>query len=497
MRVAVVMNSREQQALAGARIRYQRITPHLARSGHALEFVTIADFDAKNPPLHDTYLFSKCQDARIMIARLLRAHGHLVGIDGFDDYFSHSDDSRLVRQRSWLKEMSACCDFFICSTERMYAIFAEYIPGRPGHILNDPYEVFSPKDIAPSMERRLETALADRHVEVAWFGVGDNRNFSVGIADLAAQASKLTALRRRGFSITLSVLTNKRALTADGLAALRRIDVDTRVDEWSLEAEAQLLSRSLVGFLPVNAQPFSIAKSLNRAVTALTAGVQVLSSNYRLYRPLGRFIYDSSEELAQDLEAGAPKLSSASLPELTEVLTAWSDPVAEARSLATFLDKLPRRADVVGAWPERKMAMLAGVRSPAVVPQLVHRMEQLTVGGLFTPGKVDDDVLFLREEKQIRIRLSPGALACLGAEAALQVSEAATPLIGGGREMRLSDFIPGRRLASFLTNPATILAHVADYPVVIAEARRMLGALLPDVDILLSEAEAPFAEEIR
>ena len=63
--------------------------------------------------------------------------------------------------------------------------------------------------------------------------------------------------------------------------------------------------------------------------------------------------------------------------------------------------------------------------------------------------------------------------------------------------MRLSDFIPGRRLASFLTNPATILAHVADYPVVIAEARRMLGALLPDVDILLSEAEAPFAEEIR
>lgn len=497
MRIAVVANSEAQLELAGTRIRYRRIAPYLASMGHLLELTTIGSFRFDEAPRHDVYLFSKCQDVRsVMMARLLRSRGARIGIDGFDDYFSQGEDSRLVRQRAWLNEVAPYCDFFLCSTPRMQTVLSTYLPDVPGHVLNDPHDAFSPADVASSIEARLDEMQRTRRIPAAWFGVGDNPQFAVGVPDLVAQAPRLGAFREHGFLTDLTILTNRRALTADALSALRRLDVDSQIAEWTLEAEVELLRRSLVAFLPVNAQPFSIAKSLNRAVTALTAGVQVLSPNYPLYEPLDPFVYRSADELARDLRVGRPRLRPSTLPDLLEMLSAWGDPFAEAKTLAAFLGRLPgaeRRDD----WPEAATVVLAGVRSPAIASQLAHRMRQLTVGGLFGPGKVDDDVQFVRRKDEVRLRLSPNALERLDERAARLIAGSAIPLVGGGKEIRLSEFGPGADLAYRLAGSLTALTLISDYSAIIAQARHMLEALLPGLDILLSESEPPFAEAVR
>ena len=85
---------------------------------------------------------------------------------------------------------------------------------------------------------------------------------------------------------------------------LRRLAVPYSVEEWSEERERLLLSRALVSFLPVNAQNFSVVKSLNRAVSALCAGCQVLSSGYPLYESLAPFVYRDPDRLLE-IFAGA------------------------------------------------------------------------------------------------------------------------------------------------------------------------------------------------
>lgn len=498
MKIAIVLLSEEQASLAGVRIRYQRIAPHLKTLGHSLDMMPISRFSADQQPQHDLYLFSKCHDARsVILARLLRQQGKHVGIDGFDDYFSQTEDSRHVRQREWLRDIAPHCNFFLTSTPRMREVFQIYMPNVPGHVLNDPFHNFSPTVVSNSTNARLLRARDLQRIDVAWFGVGDHPAFPIGLRDLAGQAHAFRGLQRRGYEVRLRVLTNRRALTADGLALLQRLDVPFEVSEWSLPAESRLLDESLVAFIPVSAQKFSIAKSLNRAVTALTSGAQVLSPSYPLYEPLGDFIYRSGEDFSDDICAGRLKTHGPMMDQLVKSLKRWSDPSIEASGLAAFLSTLgsPLRKNSQ-LWKAGMGGIIHGVISPNACADLARSMRHLSVSAPFIEGRKDDDFRFLRTNDGVKLRMTKAAVAHLQASIREKVGRFGQSLASGGITVRLSDITSCNRLEEYISNhPIGATPLISGYSEGIDLLRKLLAGLTPDVEYFLSEKTAPYRED--
>lgn len=489
MKIGVIVPSTEYLAQAGVRIRYRRIAPHLAALGHELVIEVIENVRGATDLGCDAYLFSKCYDARaIVLARMMRAAGKLVAIDLFDDMFSQRDDSRFVRHRAWLREIAETIDFGLCSTERMRAILHDYAPALPAHVLNDPFESFDRTHLARRIEQKRREALDGRTLRLLWFGVGDNPHFTVGLADLAAFAPTLQRLRANGFEIELDILTNRRALTERGLRMIRRLGMPHRVEEWTADREIDLLDASLLSFLPVNGQGFSNAKSLNRAVTALTGGTQILSAGYPLYAPLAEFIYRDAGALLADLEADRLRLSGATLDALAERFAGFGDPTREVGKLADFLAGLRPGA----AGPPAELAVIHGRKSPVQVHKQVQRLKQLSVGSPYAASGLNFDVRLvpLPGTATIEVLLSERAAARLAAEDAACLVD--RPDSARPRALRIT---AGVQMVDRLAAPVTdgLAGASMNYGRVVADVAAVVHRLLPGTHAILSEAEPPLA----
>lgn len=381
-RLVVIVPTPAHLATAGVRIRYKRLASKCKEHGLDLQTAIIDDVKACGSKKDDIFLFSKCTDARaVLLAKRLRAPGCHIGIDLFDDYFSQSDDSRLVHQRRWLADILPLIDFVTCATPAMAARLREINVKVPLHVINDPFENWNPSRALELVRFKLDEVRLDRILRTCWFGMGQNDFFPIGLDDLFAFSDVLARLGRSGMKVSLDVLTNAKALDADTLAALSRLPVETIVREWSLSREAELLTSSHVAFIPVNAQPFSTVKSLNRAVTALTHGAQVLTAGYPLYAALDRFVYTSALEFLADVERGALRVSEATIDDLDATLTAIAHPSIEAAGLAAFLKSLPVRPSITSALGPQ--AVLHGAKSQKSIHDFAKRAGDLSVGSPF------------------------------------------------------------------------------------------------------------------
>lgn len=498
MRLAIIAPSEQYMALAGVRIRYRRIAARLRTVGHSLDFVQLADFRQGPSPQYDAYVFSKCYDARsYMVARWLRDHGKLVGIDVFDDYFGQVADSRFVRHREWLRTISSLCDFFLCSTPRMRDVVATYLNAKPGHVLNDPFDTFDAASVAAQGKRKLAQARAERRIDVVWFGVGDNPNFPVGLKDLAAYGGSLARFRQRGFEVNLRILTNRRALTLEGLSSINRLSVLHTVEEWTEAREAELLAESLVAFIPVNAQPFSIAKSLNRAVTAITGGCQVLSPGYPLYEPLSDFIYPSADAVADDVLANRLKIRSGTMRDLTRTLSAWGNPARETDKLAAFLDELVESASPTNAVNASPVGIIHGKRSPADCHKAAQRLGYLSINSLFCGQNLHYDVRFVFGPDRTVVQFSDLATPGLKPHFRRLLSDGISPLGKPVKVLSIADALAGHPVDRLRAPSSEGIAQTASYAQSMHFLRDALGKLIPDIEIYLSELDSPLMEGPR
>jgi hypothetical protein len=392
MKLCVLVPSEAYRQNAGARIRYGRLVDALATHDVELQLAEIGEFD----PTHcdaDVLLISKCHDARAQLVAIeARRRVIPVGVDLFDDYFSQQHDARLVRFRHWLANLAPWLSFALTSTEAMAKVASRYAKGVPVLVVNDVAAVGPDKDIlvaaAEDIDAKRLRALDEDQLRIAWFGIGDNPFFSVGLSDVAAYAGELAALARlSGMAVKLTILTNLRSLTAEGLAKIARLPVPVEVREWSEEAEAMLLQDSFACFVPVNAQGFSSAKSLNRAVTALTAGCQLLSVGFPLYEPLDRLLYRDVSALAADLKSDELRVSAARRNELVEEIDQWARATREAEKLASFLASLPRPEVAESG----KVALIHGAGTNEATNKVARAMGDVTVGSPYAPTNLEVD----------------------------------------------------------------------------------------------------------
>lgn len=403
MKLVILVPSREHRNSAGARIRYGRIAEALKPLGGELRLETIGDFDPDRLDC-DALVISKCHDARSLIAAASASErGALVGVDLFDDYFSQFGDSRLTAYRYWLRELLDLCDFSLCSTAPLAEVANRYRPGIATHIINDPSPLHDPAEAVRLADRKAAEALASGALKLAWFGVGDNPHFEVGLSDLFGQSEALHQLQASGFATSLTIVTNRRALSADRLEMMNRLPVRHIIREWTEAVEEEVLAQSFVAFLPVARQSFSVAKSLNRAWTALSHGCQVLSSGAPIYDVLDALIYRDPCDLIDDLEARRMRLGESSLTAYLEHLRLWADSSNEAAKLFNFLSGLPAKL------PSKQMriAVVHGFSTRGEVDQLVHNVGGLSIRSPFSTAKLPYDVRFEGLPPAMEIRNGP------------------------------------------------------------------------------------------
>jgi len=419
MKICILVPAADQMNQAGVRIRYRRIENEIRDHNHVLEFMVMSDLSGQAQLVHDVYIISKCYDARaILVAAILKNAGKLVGVDLFDDYFSQSEDSRLTRFRHWLSVLQGSVDFMLCSTPVMYEVSQQLVPDKPTHLMNDPCEPVEAQQLQKTVIGKLEKLHRTDRVDIAWFGIGDNPYFSVGLEDVANYADRLADFNGHGYEVCLNIMTNQRAMTAEKMAMLRRLPLAYTVDEWTLEKESSLLARCLVCILPVNAQNFSIAKSLNRAVSALSAGVQVVSIGYPLYESLTPFIYNAVKDFMADLQKNQLKLRADTVPELVTLLEKNADPVAESAMLLEFLQELASgnsRGNLAASDQGRTFALIHGRESAIDVYKFARDFGALSVSCPYSKQAMEYDIRFdcLTDNDGVEISVSDRAIPAL------------------------------------------------------------------------------------
>jgi hypothetical protein len=395
MKICILVPTEEHTRQAGVRIRYRRIEHILQGRGDELQVVPIQELAKQRDFEHDVYVVSKCYDARaFLVARLLKDRAKLCGIDLFDDYFSQTTDSRFSSQRYWLRTLLTSVDFVLCSTPAMREVASSYAAHLPVHVMNDPTVRIDLQDLCRSLRGKLEYAHRKKALNIGWFGMGDNPHFPVGLSDVVAFGRDLQKVRGHGFDVSLTILTNERALTPHMLSALRRLPVAYALEEWTEEREKELLARSVACFLPVNAQAFSVRKSLNRALTALSAGVQVLSSGYPLYEPLGPFIYRDPLQFLEDVKARQLTLRDDTAQHFLRLVAQWGDPASEAGALAEFLGHrlAAKSAAATTATEPLPLAVIHGRSTLTEVHKLAQRWGALSVCSPFCSAGLNFDV---------------------------------------------------------------------------------------------------------
>lgn len=410
MKLIILAPSPGYEANAGARIRYVRIAPGLVEAGIDLSIEYIGSFDPLTA-VCDVVLISKCYDARALVAAaILSRRGIKVGIDLFDDYFSQAADSRLNRFRTWLRQIIDLSDFALCSTTVTAAVIASHSPGLPIQLLNDPAPSSDDGELGAILREKLSEARSSGRIRLGWFGIGDNPIFPVGLSDVSAFAGVMRNLASQGYTVDLSILTNVRSLDANRLAMIANLPVMARVEIWSEEREKNLLRDSLLCFLPVSARRFSVAKSLNRAVTALCSGCQVLSVGYPLYAQLEPLIYRDAADFVSDLDKANMRLSRVSLGMLKLRIEELASPAREAVALAAFLRALEEGA-TTNDLADLPLYLVHGVATNAAAHGVVKAAGGLSVGSPFCKAPMDFDVRFeIRPAKKLVMLVSETAV---------------------------------------------------------------------------------------
>lgn len=498
MKIRAVVQAEHWLNRAGVRIRYRRIAPYMEALGAGITVDVIDNLGNRWLIEDDVVILSKCTDARALhAAEYLRERGLIVGIDMFDDYFSPAI-SPCLGQREFLREIAPKADFFLCSTERMREVVGTFAPGTPSHVLNDPFDQLDQQRLARRLAEKARRAQETRRIDVLWFGIGDNPVFPVGIADLAAFAPALQPLIRKGYDVRLKVLTNLRALHSENLARLRRTGLQLDLQEWTEEREQAAMDHALLAFIPVNHQNFSIAKSLNRGISALTGGTQILSAGFDLYGAIGDFRYRDAETFLADLEAGSLKVRAETLAALSARMDDLADPGNEAERLLAFLRQLPRptrpSGRIMSGGSTVPQAVLHGRRSPFSVVTYSGRHDIMTIGTPYAKRAPRFDVMFEfdKDGAQIEIRIAHSAARAIAPAMQGQLHEVA------GRDpiypfvMNLPDSPPGAFLKSLKPHMIdTRAGQMVHYARTMDAIEAVCAAMLPGTRIYRSELQTP------
>ena len=339
MKIMFIVPSPQWLIAAGVRIRYKRLEPFFENKGCKIRTIPLQYVSERLLQEADVVIISKVFSTdSLYIISLCRTLGIKVGVDLFDDYFSDPKLSVFRKFHDWLELAAKIIDFIICSTDRMKSVASEFINPDLIHKVNDtkdPNISFSEtKDL---VERKSHVVCDGKSFNILWFGIGDNPYFNVGINDLSNYSNALFQINKLSPFMNLTILTNERALTAKNLTRISRLPMQAKLDIWTEDKEIHYLRDAHLAFMPVSHQRFSIAKSSNRCLTALTYGCQVLSNGFNLYSDLSTLIYQSTRDFIADYKDASFRFNQDVMPIFESICSNSYDCEVEVGKFLAFI----------------------------------------------------------------------------------------------------------------------------------------------------------------
>ena len=340
MKIIFIVPSAQWLTSAGLRIQYKRLEPFFQNKGCQLSIIPLQDLTEKCIEEANIVIVSKVFSAdSLYILSLCRRLGIKVGLDLFDDYFSDQKLSVFRKFHDWIELASKMVDFIICSTDRMKQVASQYVERDVIHKINDTKDPsISFSETRHFVEQKSNIFSLNDSFNILWFGIGDNPYFNVGLNDLANYSNSLLQIRKILPAVNFTILTNERALTAKNLMKISRLPIQPKLDIWTESKEISYLVKSHLAFMPVSHQKFSIAKSSNRCLTALTYGCQVLSNGFDLYSDFTELIYRSTRDFLEDYKNSSFKFNLDTIPVFESLCDNFYDSGSEVNNFFKFLE---------------------------------------------------------------------------------------------------------------------------------------------------------------
>lgn len=339
---------------ASFRIRVLTVMAALRKRGYSCEL-----YDEANVP--DVLILSKTYTDRALLAAKVykeRKQDGVVLFDICDNHFQSDIESDFVRQRVMenrlkITRVLGVADGVIVSSEFLRSLVVRVfeVPERRVYFIDDCIDNL--QDISFGAKTtdifaeimflvfRHQLGRADRSKRFIWYGAHGVDYAEAGMSELNRRAALLNqalAGVRGGSSLTIVSNSYRKYLDFKN-----KVDFPVYYLPWHHRTFDRVLKLHTCLLLPITLNNFTAAKSSNRIVTALNAGLEVVCDLIPAYEGLSNFLY-SPLSLASisdyfedaDMEAGRAEQEAADYVQSTysgeEISRSW------AEAIGAFLD---------------------------------------------------------------------------------------------------------------------------------------------------------------
>jgi hypothetical protein len=492
-RICVLVSSDDPFRQARARSRYLPLSAELSKLGAELSIMPLGSIGHTRELTHDVYIVSDCYDPpALLLAEYLRRAGKLIGVDLVEDHFC-AEDATVAPSCGWLSSMVKASDFLVCGAQSLKAVAERHAPGLPTHVLG---EVQLPRDAvdpALALADKLARFARNRRLTVGWLALGSDPLAPVELAELGCFGEELARLGAPGVPVQLQILTRSR-VSAESLVSLSRLGLPFELLDWSEERQDAVMRKSLVLFLPVDAQASHSSIPESQAIAALLSGCQVLATGYPLPARVSPFVYRDAQRLRDDLLADGSALKERSESALA-LLSRSASAEAAASELLTFLQSVTRnettsRVASKGPWA----AVVHGRNAPASAHKYAQKFQALSVATPFALAKkLNFNVRFVSRASGtgLDVLISQSQLSILTPEVRRRLVSAGKILETSYSRIGLEELLPDTvfdGVAMSTIDDATVCA--AAYGPVAALVERALKVLVPGIECFHSDSSS-------
>ncbi len=304
------------------------------------------------PDNYDAIIFSRGFSARgLGIARAAQSAGTRIVLDMCDNLFALAADRRFRSRCERLRDMIGLADVITAPTEIMARQLQAHVPEAKGRfrIVPDTLETFV-HDCGNGAAMRPLAALSRFHddhpgaLHCVWYG--SSAGTLSGLAHLHRAAAELAQFQAR-HPVTLTVISDTRL---GYWLARRGWAIPSFYLPFKTASFGAALARHHVAVIPVAGNCYTSGKSINRAATAVMAGLGVIADPLKSYEELRPWIALDDWQGGLARYAARPPHHDPALIAARRhlehsygapaVAARWADVLAEAVGRRTLLERL-------------------------------------------------------------------------------------------------------------------------------------------------------------
>jgi len=276
--IAWIPSSREA-LIASVRLRSLLPCRYLSESGWRCELT-----DARSCPDADVVVFQKKYGPEeLELAERLRDRGTVTVFDLCDDHFYNPDNvPKLAERAERLRTMIDLVDGVSAASEPLRRLVTE----KEAVVIDDAFDEVSARRAAAWRRRFARGVGRSGELRLVWYGGAGLESPSFGLRHVRKVVPVLNDLGRRR-RLRLTVISNSRKLYKK---VLGDACFPTQYHEWEEATFPALFTNHDVCIIPIEENPFTIAKTANRVALSLRLGVPVVADSIPSYEEFAPFV---------------------------------------------------------------------------------------------------------------------------------------------------------------------------------------------------------------